>query len=577
MGFFKEFVSNLLPTKEYPDNSLTVQGMNDGTADISDTNLDGLVSMEHSSLLYGMAELPENEKNSIIKYREMANTAEVDEAVSEIINETFTIDGELPAIKIDFKQDSKFSQEFQNKINTVFDYVYNDLFAFNTTGRMLYRSWYIDSRLFLHKVISKEKNTIVKLQQIDPLYIRRLKNTKRTDECMIDLSKEDVFYTYIPKSLCKNGVNLDKFWNAAGQLEKTVLFKRESIAYTDSGLLDANNGYVISYLHKSIIPYNNMKMMEDAMVIYRVVRAPERRIFYIDVSNLTRTKGEEHLKDQMNRYKNKMVYDKETGVVADRRNVMSMLEDIWLPRKSNGRSTEVSTLQGAQNLGVIEDVEYCRERFYRSLNVPKSRFNQEQNSFHAGRITEITRDEYRFLKFIQHMRSRFITVVEDVLKTELQLRKIIKTDQDWKDLKRDIIWIYSEDNNFVELKQNEILNNKIDTLTNVNPFLGSLFSRDWALKNIMKMTEAEINEQQEQIKKEKSIFGDEEDGWNGGGKSNGDSERQHSFSTKTSNEDSEEEREIERESEKTTERRSSTTNDGQTTTTINRESSSGQQ
>lgn len=571
MGIFKEFISNLLPTKDYADEAITVQGMNDGTADISDTNLNDQASLHHSALLYGMAELPQNEKSSIIKYREMANTAEVDEAVSEIINETFNIDGEIPAIKIDFKPESKYSKEFQEKINATFDYVYNDLFQFNTTGRMLYRSWYIDSRLFLHKVVSKKGDTIVKLQQIDPLYIRRLKNTKRNEECMIDLSKEDIFYTYIPKQLCKNGSNLDKFWNASGQLEKTILFKRESIAYSDSGLLDANNGYVISYLHKSIIPYNNMKMMEDAMVIYRVVRAPERRIFYIDVSNLTRSKAEEHLKEQMNRYKNKMVYDKETGIVADRRNVMSMLEDIWLPRKANGRSTEVDTLSGAQNLGVVDDVEYCRERFYRSLNVPKSRFNQEQNSFHAGRITEITRDEYRFLKFIQHMRSRFISVVEDVLKTELQLRKVIKTDQDWKDLKRDIVWLYSEDNNFVELKQNEILNNKIDTLTNVNPFLGNLFSREWALKTIMKMTDAEIIDQQEQIKKEKPIYGDEENGWNtSGGQSNDNSERQHPFSTKSNDQGSEEEGTPEGESEKTTERRTSTTVNGATTTTVKR-------
>lgn len=515
MGFLKEFISKFKSEADYPDKSMTVRGMNDGTVDVSNdmlANYEDNASGHFSSLLYGLAELPETEKASIIKYRELSNTAEVDEAVSEIINETFTIDGATPAIKIDFKPESKFSKEFQTKINNAFDYVYNDLFQFNTTGRMLYRSWYIDSRLFLHKVLSKKGDTIVKLQQIDPMYIRRLKNTKQNEEGIIDLSKEDIFYTYIPKSINNYNQNYDKFWNSNVNIEKALLFKRESIAYADSGLLEPNQGYVISYLHKAIIPYNNMKMMEDAMVIYRVVRAPERRVFYIDVSNLPKTKAEEHLKDQMNRYKNKMTYDTKTGVVADRRNVLSMLEDIWLPRKANGRSTEVSTLDGSQNLGVIEDVEYCRERFYRSLNVPKSRFNQEQNSFHAGRVTEITRDEYRFLKFIQHMRSRFISIVEDVLKTELELRKVIGSETDWKNLKRDLIWVYSEDNNFVELKQNEILNNKIDTLGAVNPFLGQLFSREWAMKNIMKFTEAEIAEQQEQIKKEKELYGENEDG-----------------------------------------------------------------
>lgn len=253
-----------------------------------------------------------------------------------------------------------------------------------------------------------------------------------------------------------------------------------------------------------------MKMMEDAMVIYRVIRSPSRRVFYVDVGDMPKAKGEQYLKDMMNQFKNRMTYDSRSGLIADRRNILSMLEDIWLPRKSNGRSTEVSTLEEGSNLGVTEDVEYCRDRFYRSLNVPRSRFNQEQNPFGLGRMTEITRDEYRFMKFIQSLRNRFIHVVEDVFRTELVLRGVIK-DKEWKQLKKDFVWIFAEDNQFVQLKQSEILQNKLNTMQQVDSMVERYFSVEWALTNIMQFTEAEIKDlkkQREQEQKDGTITDD---------------------------------------------------------------------
>ena len=493
MGFWNKLFFGKPRDAEYTPDSITVRQENDGTTDISDVGANALFSTGG----FGLAELPSNERAAIEEYRRLAMTAEVDEAVQEIVNETFNIEQSQMAIKLAFHEQTTLSRSIQKKIDDTFFDVYHQLFDFDSKGAWLFKKFYVDGRLFIHKVISKDKKRIAALRVIDALQMRRLRNTHSDNNGLVDLSKEEVFYLYSPQA--SNSAELFKSYNPVS--DKLLMFPDQAVAYTDSGMVHWQDNYVVSYLSKAIVPYNNMKMMEDAMVIYRVIRSPSRRVFYVDVGDMPKAKGEQYLKDMMNQFKNRMTYDSRSGLVADRRNILSMLEDIWLPRKSNGRSTEVSTLDEGSNLGVTEDVEYCRDRFYRSLNVPRSRFNQEQNPFGVGRLTEITRDEYRFLKFIQHLRNRFIVVVEDVLRTELVLRGIIK-DREWRNIKKDLMWIFSEDNQFVQLKQSEILQNKLNTMQQLDSMTERYFSVEWALRNVMQFNDNEIEELRKQREKE---------------------------------------------------------------------------
>lgn len=469
---------------EYKPDSITVQGDNDGTVDVSALG-------QFNQVGYWIAQLPTTEVEAIKEYRKLAMTAEVDEAVQEIVNESFNIDQQFPAIDLTFRPESKLSSSTQKKINDVYYRVYHDLFDFDNKGGWLFRKWYVDGRLFIHKVLDKNKKSIAKLQVMDALQVRRIKNSHSDDNGLIDLSKEEIMYFYVPQAKYMNEIWGTKNYNMPS--DKILMFPEQAIAYIDSGMVHYQDGYIVSQLSKTIVPYNNMKMMEDAMVIYRVIRSPSRRVFYVDVADMPKSKGEQYLKDMMNQFKNKMTYDANSGVIADRRNILSMLEDIWLPRKSNGRSTEVSTLEEGSNLGVTEDVEYCRDRFYRSLNVPRSRFNQEQNPFGAGRVTEISRDELRFQKFIQSLRNIFIGLIEDVLKTELILTRVI-SESDWKSVKRDLVWIFAEDNRFVEMKQNEILEDKLNALSQADGMVEKYFSIEWALKTIMHFNDNQIEE-----------------------------------------------------------------------------------
>lgn len=489
MNFFQKLFHTQPHEPEYKPDTITVQGENDGTFDVAKGDM---ASAMFSSAGIGVAELPQSEQESIKEYRRLAMTAEVDEAIQEIVNESFNISQNQEAIKMSFNPETELSKSVQESISEVWHDVYHKLFDFDNRGAIIFRKFYVDGRLFIHKVVSKDKKRIAKLQIVDALQMRRIKSTDADDNGLIDLSREEIVYFYNPiPSIDANNA----LWEAGYRTKPSQLiaFPEQAIAYTDSGLTHYQRGYIVSHLSKAIVPYNNMKMMEDAMVVYRVIRAPSRRVFYVDVGDMQKAKGEAYLKDVMTRFKNKMVYDSETGLVADRRNIMSMLDDIWLPRKSNGRSTEVTTLDEGSNLGVTEDVEYCRERFYRSLNIPKSRFAQEQNPFGVGRVTEITRDEYRFHKFIQSQRNRFIVVIEDVLRTELVLRGIIK-DKEWKAIRSELTWVFAEDSQFVQLKQSEILQNKLNTMQQIDGMVDRYFSRDWALRNIMQFTDAEIEQ-----------------------------------------------------------------------------------
>jgi len=285
-----------------------------------------------------------------------------------------------------------------------------------------------------------------------------------------------------------------------GGAQQGIRIAGDAITYCPSGVVDQNSGKVLSYLHKAIKPVNQLRMIEDALVIYRISRAPERRIFYIDVGNLPKIKAEQYLKDVMNRYRNKLVYDASTGEIRDDRNHMSMLEDFWLPRREGGRGTEITTLPGGSNLGEIDDIQYFQKKLYRSLNVPISRLESESN-FSLGRSTDITRDELKFTKFIQKLRKKFVHLFTDVLKTQLLLKSIISL-EDWDIMKEHIQYDFLKDGHFAELKEAELLNDRISTLQNVEAYIGTFFSKEYVLKHVLRMNDAEIADMRDQIASE---------------------------------------------------------------------------
>ena len=373
---------------------------------------------------------------------------------------------------------------------------------FDRRGHDIFRRWYVDGRIFYHKVIDKKapRKGIVDLRYIEPRKIRKVRELQKDLKAgtSVELIKKvEEYYIYNEKGLQTN----------AGTAEG-IKIAADSIAYSPSGLVDQNKGHVLSYLHKAIKPVNQLRMIEDALVIYRISRAPERRIFYIDVGNLPKIKAEQYLKDVMNRYRNKLVYDASTGEIRDDRNHMSMLEDFWLPRREGGRGTEITTLPGGSNLGEIDDITYFQRKLYRSLNVPISRMEAEQG-FSLGRSTEITRDELKFTKFVQRLRKRFTALFTDILKTQLVLKGIV-TLEDWSQMKEHIQYDFLQDGHFAELKKAELLEDRINALGSIENNIGTFYSKEWVQKNVLNMTDAEIEEMQRQINKEAGL--DPEDG-----------------------------------------------------------------
>jgi hypothetical protein len=431
-----------------------------------------------------------NEIDLIRRYRQIAQHPECDAAIEDIINESIVSDTKAAPIELltdDLDQPDNVKklirQEFENIIQ---------LLQFNHYGHEIFRKWYVDGRLFYHIIIdeSNPKKGISELRPIDPTRIRKVKEVEQQKD---------------PKT----GVNLIKNINeyylyqdsAMNKSNQGLKISKDSIQYTTSGLLDTSRKMVLSYLHKAIKPVNQLRMMEDSLVIYRLSRAPERRIFYIDVGNLPKGKSEEYLRGIMNQYRNKLVYDASTGEIKDDRKHMSMLEDFWLPRREGGRGTEISTLPGGENLGQIDDVFYFQKKLYRSLNVPVNRLEQEAQ-FSLGRSTEISRDEVKFQKFINRMRKKFSWLFLDLLKTQLVLKGII-TEQDWKEIKEDIAVDFIKDSHFSELKESEILRDRLELLTELDQYVGVYFSRDWVRKNILMQSDEDIQAMAKKIESEK--------------------------------------------------------------------------
>lgn len=463
-----------------------------GTAVVSDgVNEGGAYVMPYEAVA-----MPQTEIDSIKTYRTMSVNSDVDLVLNEIRNEVFIFD--VPgkrAVDITFSPESKVSESIQKKIHEEYEQVYH-VMQFDKKGIEYFDSWYVDGRVFFHKVIdtNDKKSGIKRIVKVDPIKMRKVREVpKRDAKGIVDLSKVKEYYIYTdqPESLYGGSGFVPTQLQMAGQGKNSGLkIIKDAVTYCDSGIY--HEGKVHGFLHKAIVPFNNLKMMEESLLIYRVSRAPERRVIYVDVGNLPKNKAEQYVRELMNRFKNKLVYDSKTGSVADKRNVMSMIEDYWLPRRDGGKGTEITTLPGGDNLGITADVEYFKNKLMDSLNVPASRFSPDQApTFAFGKGVEIQRDEYRFKKFIDRLRQRFVHVFEDLLKTQLLLKNII-TEDDWFTIRNELSWVYAEDNAFVEYKESEALNNRINTLTLIDPFVGKYYSRKWVMANVLKMSDNEI-------------------------------------------------------------------------------------
>ena len=438
-----------------------------------------------------------DENDLIRRYRSMSIHPECDRAIDDVVNEAIAgdiddtpVDVELSNLKVGSGIKKQIREEFMNVLR---------LMDFDKMAYDIFRRWYIDGKLYYHKLIDPKdpRRGITELRYIDPRKIRKvveMENKKdrqildpRTMEAQLSPRTAE-YYVYNPKGM------------RAGMETSGLKIAPDAIAFCHSGLKDMNKNVIMSHLHKAIKALNQLRMIEDSLVIYRLSRAPERRIFYIDVGNLPKQKAEQYLREVMSRYRNKLVYNADTGEIRDDRKFMSMLEDFWLPRREGGRGTEITTLPGGQNLGELEDVKYFQKKLYRALNVPESRLESD-STFNLGRAAEITRDEIKFQKFVTRLRKKFSSLFHDLLKTQLVLKGIISL-EDWDDMSEHIQYNFIADNYFAELKEKEMLTERLNLVTAMDPFAGRYFSLEYIRRHILRHTDAEINEIDEQIEDE---------------------------------------------------------------------------
>ena len=470
---------------------------------VSPTQDDGAVEVAPGGAYGTYVDLEGKAKNEgelVTKYRQMVQQPECDSAVQDVVNEAIVITEDAGPVNI-VLDNLDYPESIKKKITEEFEALLKML-DFNNTAYDTFRKWYIDGRLYYHIVID-EKNPrqgIKDLRYIDPRKIRKIR------EPIKEKDKRTGVTIY-------KGTNEYYLYNQGGMTNANqtqgVKIAKDSIAYCHSGLLDERNSMVHSYLHKAIKPLNQLRMLEDAVVIYRLARAPERRVFYIDVGNLPKMKAEQYMRDMMVKHKNKLIYDASTGEVRDDRKFMTMLEDFWLPRREGGRGTEITTLPGGQNLGEMDDVDYFRRKLYKSLGVPITRMEAE-TQFNLGRSSEITRDEIKFNKFVMRLRARFSILFDELLEIQLALKGVI-TRAEWKEMKQDIHFDYQEDNHFTELKDTEIMQGRLQILGEIDGYVGRYFSGNWVRKNVLRMTEEDIKNEQKQIDQEESEAPDEED------------------------------------------------------------------
>ena len=439
-----------------------------------------------------------NELELITRYREMSNHPELEMAIDEIVNEAITRSEEgkiLDIVMDNLKQPESIKKKIREEFNNVMR-----MLNFANLADDLFKRWYIDGRIYYHIVVNEKnpKEGIKELRYIDPRKIRKVREVKKdrdpkTGASVISSIAE--YYVYNDR-----GTTTQTY---TAQVNQGLRIAADAVININSGLMDAKNTFVISYIHKAIKPLNQLRMIEDAVVIYRLSRAPERRIFYIDVGNLPKGKAEQYLRDVMVKYRNKMVYDATTGELRDDRKHMSMLEDFWLPRREGGKGTEITTLPAGQNLGELEDVKYFRNKLLNALNVPIARLEPQQSGgmIGIGRSTEVTRDEAKFAKFVQRLRNKFTHIFDEALSVQLTLKGIC-TREEWEEFKEDIYYDFQKDNNFVELRDAELLRERINLLTQVDPFVGRYYSAEWVKRHILQLTKEQIEEMDKEIKKE---------------------------------------------------------------------------
>ena len=467
---------------------------------------DGALEVGPSGGAYGtyvdLEGYAKNELELIRKYREMATYPECDQAIDDVVNEAIVTNREESPVSISLEK-SNLSDNIKESIKTEFDELVR-LLDFRRVGYEMFRNWYVDGRLYFHVIIDERnpKRGILELRPIDPLKIKKVRQPKVVqgpNGAELDTSGFQEYFMFNERGISQT---------AGGT---TVQIAGDSISYCHSGVLDPDRKLVLSNLHKAIKPLNQLRMIEDAVVIYRISRAPERRIFYIDVGNLPKIKAEQYLRDIMNKYKNKLVYDSNSGEIKDERKHMSMLEDYWLPRREGGRGTEISTLPGGENLGELADVEYFKTKLYKALNVPPSRLEQD-SGFILGRAEEISRDEVKFTRFIERLRARFNHLFNDLIEKQLLLKGIISS-ADWNVVKTEIIYEWQTDSHFAELQNATMMRERLGLLVNDMGYrdavVGKFFSQEYVNKHILKLTQEEIDQMKDQIEKEKAEGGDE--------------------------------------------------------------------
>ena len=478
--------------KEKPEQAsfaLPTQALDDGAVTITQN--------AHYGTYVDLEGSVRNELELITRYREMSNHPECDQAITEIVDEAICHDDDGKVVDINL-DNLKQPETIKKKITEEFTNILNML-NFSNLADDIFRRWYIDGRVYYHVIVneSNPKEGIQELRYIDPRKIRKVREVQkgRDPKTGADIIKSMAeYYIYNDR-----GTTTQSFTAAANQ---GLRIAPESVINVNSGMMDAKNTFVISFFHKAIKPLNQLRMIEDAVVIYRISRAPERRVFYIDVGNLPKGKAEQYLRDIMVKYRNKMVYDASTGELRDDRKHMSMLEDFWLPRREGGKGTEITTLPAGQNLGQMDDVQYFQKKLLQSMNVPYSRLEPQGGGMVGlGRSTEVTRDELKFQKFVTKIRNKFSQIFDHALKTQLVLKGVC-TSEEWEEFREKIYYDYKKDNNFAELRDAELLQNRLQTLGLIDPYVGRYYSQEWVRKNVLQQTEEDIKEIDKQIESE---------------------------------------------------------------------------
>ena len=462
------------------------------------TNEDGAITITsnaHMGVYVDMDGTAKNEVELISRYREMAMQPEIESALDDIVNEAISIDddGRITDIVLDdLKQPDKIKKAIREEFATVLK-----LLNYKNMAQDIFRRYYVDGKMYYHIIIDKENPTegIKALRYIDPRKLRKVREIKKKKDDRTGVDVMNVINEYYIFNDKVAGGGSSNFGPAG------VRITTDSIISVVSGLMDSRRSVVLSYLHKAIKPLNQLRMIEDATVIYRISRAPERRIFYIDVGNLPKLKAEQYLRDIMAKYKNKLVYDAATGEVRDDRKFMSMMEDFWLPRREGGKGTEITTLPGGQNLGELEDVKYFERKLYKALSVPVSRLEPNQG-FALGRVSEVTRDELKFAKFIDRLRNKFSDMFNQALRAQCVLKGIC-TAEEWEDFKEHIYYDFIRDNNFAEMKDAELMKERLSLLSQVDPYTGTYYSKSWIQRKVLRLTDVQIEDMATEIAKEK--------------------------------------------------------------------------